>query len=346
MRYLVILAMLALSACATKPSSIKTSAPVKEQTQFVHSVGVGSTVDLALEDGFKRAIEKVVGDIVVSSNETKNDRLVRNEILTHSAGYVDRYEIISAVKLADGYHVNVAVHVKSSRIANRILGGMDSTSTLQGDRMATQHSTYLKERNTGDKVIAEVLRSFPKNAFTVTRKDAQFQLRGDRAAVLIVSYNMKWNKNYVKALNEMMAVMQDGQNSNTRQQRFFIQSIPIGNSWVGKTDVYYFNDEVRANKIRERLSIGQVVRASVVDQNGKTLFAACSNPQWMADFKDTYRINRDSHYRTSDEVNDTVQIAFPPHVPSNVLLKYASELKLEVVSEYQCQETMARISFR
>jgi len=346
MRYLIALAMLALSACASNPSSIKTSAPVKEQTQFTHVVGIGATPELALQDAFKRAIEKVVGDIVVSTNESRNDRLVRNDILTHSAGYVDNYEVASQVQYTDGWHLNVIVHVKSSRIANRILGGVGSTSTLQGDRMAIQHSTYLNERHTGDKLVKEVFGSFPKNAFVVTRKNAQFQLRSDRAAVLVVSYNMKWNKNYVKAMNETMTVLQDGKNNNNSQQRFFIQSVPIGNSWLGRTDAYYFNDTIRATKIREYLSNGQAVRASVVDDAGRILFASCSNTQWMADFRDTYQINQDSHYRTSDEVNETIQIAFPPYSPSNVLLKYANELKLEVVSESQCKETMDRISFR
>jgi hypothetical protein len=346
MRYLIALAVLALSACASNPNNIKTSAPVKEQTQFTQVEGVGSTPELALQDAFKRAIEKVVGDIVVSTNESRNDRLVRKDILTHSAGYVDNYEVIKEVQYTDGWHVHAVVYIKSSRIANRILGGVGSTDTLQGDRMATQHSTYLNERNTGDKLVKEVLGSFPKNAFVVTRKDAQFQLRSDRAAVLVVSYNMKWNKNYVKALNETMAVLQDGKNTSIAQQRFFIQSIPIGSSWLGRTDAYYFNDAVRANKIREYMSNGQAVRASVVDDAGRILFASCANTQWMADFKDTYHINQDSHYRTSDEVNDTIQIAFPPNSPHNALLKYANELKLEVVSERQCQETMARVSFR
>lgn len=345
MRYLIVLVMLALSACASSPKNIKTSAPVKEQTQFTHVVGVGSNVDMAIQDGFKRAIEKVVGDIVISTNESRNDRLVKNDIITHSAGYVDRYEIVSGRQMADGYHVNLVVYVKSSRIADRILGGTGSTDTLQGDRMATQHNTYLNERKTGDRVVKEVIGNFPKNAFVVTRKDAQFQLRSDRAAVLVVSYNMKWNTNYVKALNEMMSVIQDGKNVGVGQHRFFIQSVPSG-SWLGKTDTYYFNDAIRAKQIREYMSNGQAVRASVVDNNGRILFASCANTQWMADFKDTYYINKDSQYRTSDEINDTIQIAFPPHSPSNVLLKYANELKLEVVSEAQCQETMSRISFR
>lgn len=346
MKYLIVVAMLALSACASNQPNIKTSAPIKEEVQFVHSSGEGKTFEAGLQDAFKNAIEKVVGDIIIASNETRNNELVRNDIITHSAGYVDRYEVTRTVQLVTGYHVEAVVYVKSSRIATRILGGLDNTSTLQGDRMATQYKTYLNERSTGDKVVNEVLGSFPKNAFVLTRKDAQFQLRSDRAAVLAVSYNMKWNKNYVKSLNEMMAVLQDGKNSSEAQQRFFIQSIPIGNSWLGRTDVYYFNDAIRANKIREHLSVGQSVRASVVDINGRILFASCANTQWMADFKDTYRINRDSEYRTSDEVNDTIHIAFPPGVPSTTLLKYASELKLEVVSEYQCQETMARVSFR
>lgn len=338
--------MLALSACASNPNSIKTSAPVKEQTQFTHVTGVGATAELALQNAFKRAVEEVVGNIIIATDESRNNRLVRNDIISHSAGYVDRYDVVKEVKMADGWHVHAVVYVKSSRIANRILGGAGSTDSLQGDRMATQHNTYLNERKTGDQLVKEVLGNFPKNAFVVTRKDAQFQLRSDRAAVLVVTYNMKWNKNYVKALNETMSVLQDGKNSEVNQQRFFIQSVPIGNSWLGKTDIYYFNDAVRANQIREYLSTGQVVRASVVDERGRVLFASCANPQWMADFKDTYYINRDSQYRTSDEINDSIQIAFPPYSPSNALLKYANELKLDVVTEHQCQETMARVSFR
>jgi hypothetical protein len=59
--------------------------------------GEGATLEEAKLNAFRTAIEFAAGSVVVSERESHNYKLVRNEILVYSAGYVTDYKIISSV---------------------------------------------------------------------------------------------------------------------------------------------------------------------------------------------------------------------------------------------------------
>ncbi len=68
--------------------------------------------DEALNDAFRRAIEKVIGTYVSSETKTRNMKLIKDEIFLHSQGYITNFEIISEQEQEGVYKVKIKAWVK------------------------------------------------------------------------------------------------------------------------------------------------------------------------------------------------------------------------------------------
>lgn len=276
---IMVLTLVLMSACAS--SNTGKTYQGTDKGQPIRVLGTGYTLEDAKTNGFNEAIQQVVGTIILADAVMRNEDLVRNDIAKHSAGYVDNYKIINQTVSGNKYLVEMDVTVKHSSIAERVLNKNIDSSNLDGNRMATQYNSYLNDRKTGDNVIRNVLADFPKKAFQLTKQDTQYKLDTERNAIISVKYKLEWSYNYIKALNELLAVTQDGKNNNVNQYKMVIQSKDPKAWLLGQTDVYYFNDRSRALMYKQGLSADLYVVAKVVDNNEKTLFMGCSgNSSW------------------------------------------------------------------
>jgi len=70
-----------------------------EKVLYVEVIGEGATVEQARQQGFRLAVEHAVGTVVSSETEVRNDRQVRDEIITYASGYVDRFEVVEQQKV-------------------------------------------------------------------------------------------------------------------------------------------------------------------------------------------------------------------------------------------------------
>ncbi|MBR2508132.1 MAG: LPP20 family lipoprotein [Lentisphaeria bacterium] len=60
--------------------------------------GIGSTSDAALKDALNQAVQQVVGSLVSSEAFVKNDELIKEQVLTYSDGFVQKYEVLKPAK--------------------------------------------------------------------------------------------------------------------------------------------------------------------------------------------------------------------------------------------------------
>lgn len=60
--------------------------------------GRGLTMDEALQDAFRNAIEGITGVYVINFTEVENFQLINDEIVTHSTGFIKKYEVLSERK--------------------------------------------------------------------------------------------------------------------------------------------------------------------------------------------------------------------------------------------------------
>jgi hypothetical protein len=156
--------------------------------------GHGVTVDQAKQNGFRNAIEQVVGQVIVGDQEVRGDQLTKDWIGGYSAGYVDDFEILETRQEGNVIFVKMNVAVASSKIAQRMMSSGNKSLIIIGERLQAQIDTQLDQRNRGDQLIAQVLTSYPYNAYVVNSGQIEIVLGVRREVYVDVPYEIHWSR--------------------------------------------------------------------------------------------------------------------------------------------------------
>lgn len=306
----------------------------------IRTQGRGSTLEDAKNDAFHSAVEIKVGSAIVSEQETFNNK-VRDEIVNYSAGYVDKYNIITQSQTNNGYYVIVDVWVSSSRIQNRILGISKNPKEFDGDRIATQYQTYRYNKSNGDKLLNLILNDYPKRAYKVSLGNHQLKVDVYRNAVIEIPIEIRWNPNYIISLNESLALLQDGSNGLlTKSPGNVITMFKDPKDLVLGTKTHYkFNDVILTDKIRNVIQTREPrMLVEIKNVDNKIIFAECFTPDAlvgrMAPFYNTGSPDYLIVYGNNVE-KSKIQLVFDER--SNAVLQRGFSLDANVVTDEKCQ---------
>lgn len=175
----------------------------------VDVIGEGVTPEQARNDGFRLAVDRAVGSVIATQTETQNQRLVRNEIVNYSSGFVDRFEIVDQQLVGNRYQVRMRVWVGENRIAHRLLARSYNSQQVPGDQLSVQASSIVNERTRGDQLVSAVLADFPTRSFDIDIEPIQFNVNNSRQSVADVPITVQWNKKFLSALYETLNRTQD-----------------------------------------------------------------------------------------------------------------------------------------
>lgn len=271
MKYLVIVAMLFLTACASTGVE-KTSGTIGYPSEYTRVLGTGKTIDEAKTNAFNTAIEIVVGSVVITERQSNNNQLIRDEILKASAGYVDDYKIISDTKTGQGYSLVVDVKVKSSKIAERLLGVSTTGGVIEGKKINDKFKSYENQKVTGFKAIEPVLDSYLTNGYILKQYPTETVIDSKRNLTFRVPFEVTMNHKWVEAFMESLRIVQDGKYGSP-------DAITVRykgpNDWLGGSRVYWFNDSYLVNSIAQKISYTVMIKATVTDKNNRTIYTQC-----------------------------------------------------------------------
>jgi len=100
--------------------------------EFVMTEGVAAIVnnavaparDKAIDDALRKAVEQAVGTLVTSDTLTEQYKVITDKILAQTAGYVQRYKVLSEKAEGDLYRVKIQAEVARGNLQNdlRALG--------------------------------------------------------------------------------------------------------------------------------------------------------------------------------------------------------------------------------
>jgi hypothetical protein len=90
-----------------------------QQTEFVMTEGVAAIVnnavaparDKAIDDALRKAVEQAVGTLVTSDTLTEQYKVITDKILAQTAGYVQRYKVLSEKAEGDLFRVKIQAEV-------------------------------------------------------------------------------------------------------------------------------------------------------------------------------------------------------------------------------------------
>lgn len=329
MKYLTILAMLFLTACASTGVE-KTSNSINYSTEYTRVLGTGQTFDEAKANAFNTAIEIVVGSVIVNTKESNNNQLIRDEIVRASAGYVDDYKVVSESKTSRGYTLVLDVKVKSSKIAERVLSVGKSKTDIKGEALNAQYQTYQQDRLSGDALLASVLSSYPRHAFNVSNvridcgnQTAPWCFKLDRHgnALIEVPYQLSWNYNFLRAFNEALSITTDPKNYGA--DVITVMSKDPKALLLGSTDRYHFNDVNRFKMIQSTF-VGDIhVIANVTDNAGTILYTGCSNPVYQKRYSERHFL-----LHGNDRWEGRVMVKINKNSNYDAILKKATKVEL------------------
>lgn len=156
-------------------------------------VGQGATKDEAIQDAIRNAVESATGVFVYSTSEVKDFKLVKDQIITASKGYVKDFKLISESK-GDGI-VFVTLNVSVDTAAIKAVIKREIKTTTYEDALKDYAAiSSLVERN---KKYAAILKSIslrPLNElYNVNFSGYEIVSAGTKSADVILKFNIAPN---------------------------------------------------------------------------------------------------------------------------------------------------------
>ncbi len=260
--------------------------PLNCFAQPIQVTSAGQTFEEAKLNGFRTAIEYKLGTIVISEREQRNFSMVKNNIQTYSAGYVDSFKILSNVSSENNVTLLMEVNVSESKLRDFLLTEPSNTHQFDNHKHQIQIDTYFYERERGDELIRSLFQYYPKNAFTLMQKPYQFKTDVHRGIILVVPYEIRWNYNFIVALNETLKHSQDSSYNIFRPSkgRIIIEAKDPKDLLMGNRDVYYFNDLTRMRLVRELLIGDNEPRLllSITNLRREVIINKCVYPRYLS----------------------------------------------------------------
>ena len=165
-------------------------------TKTVEVQGTGTTHDLAIKDGLRNAVEKAVGTLVTSETAVNNSMLIRDNILSYSAGYVEDYKVLSEELTLGQAEVKMSVRVASFKIRQKLDSLNIAVAKLPGQAFSVQIDTKRKAETDASKIILPTLNKYPKAAYKIEIKPPRMlKDNGDNADVKLdysIAFDPEW----------------------------------------------------------------------------------------------------------------------------------------------------------
>ena len=270
--------------------------------------GHGRTKKEAQQDACDTAIKQVVGQVIISDQEVKGDQLTKDFIGSYSAGYCLYSEVLETRHETDKVVVKMNVAVESSKIAQRMLSSGDKSMIVAGEHLQMLIDSQLDQRNRGDQLIAEVLTSYPYNAYVVNSGQTEIGLGIRREVYIDVPYEIHWSKFWLEGFNEALnaiafdskscnnwVVKQDNKIGLSSQSGLLgrLQDTPCGQEadmrvsykksgeWFGNTRSYYFYDRQTLAVIKDQIQtpVGRQhigLKVDLKDSGGQVVDSRCA----------------------------------------------------------------------
>ena len=136
-------------------------------TTVVAATGVGVDADGALRNAFKNAVEQAVGLIVNAETIVNNEAIMKEQILTYSDGFVEKFDRLKEVKRDDGlYEIKIKAVVKRRQLIMKLKEANISVSKIEGESLFAEAVTQMDAEQNAAKLLEKALDGLPVNLLT------------------------------------------------------------------------------------------------------------------------------------------------------------------------------------
>ena len=166
----------------------------------VTATGKAATEEEAERRAWLEAVRQGVGMMVDSTTKVDNDK-VSEELIAHSHGTVNKYEIVSSGQRGDIWYVTIVAEVEREVLNSAVRKSLVSTSGNTGaaQHLAAQMLTAEEERKTGVELFEAIVSKFkPEDFITigVGKIDSIEGRNQDDDRIPVVRWGIQFNLDY------------------------------------------------------------------------------------------------------------------------------------------------------
>jgi hypothetical protein len=148
------------------PGGKKPLAAASPQAAEVVVTGVGTDPEKAVQNAFSQAIEQTVGVLVDAESVVKNDQLIRDEILTYSRGYVEKYDVVKRWQEDALHHATIRAVVARDKLVEKLRGMKIAVHEVAGDLASHQFEFDAKNEEQAAEMFGKALAAFDMTKLT------------------------------------------------------------------------------------------------------------------------------------------------------------------------------------
>jgi len=154
------------------------------ETTSVVVTGMGIDGDAATRNAWSAAISQVVGTMVSADVVISNNKLLKNEVLSHSRGFVEHYEEIDRRVNNGIFEVEARVTVRKSQLHERLVDLEIVRVQIDGGSLAAQIQTKIQESSDAAAMLKGSIEPFHRGVTTVALSGKpDVKVVGERATV-------------------------------------------------------------------------------------------------------------------------------------------------------------------
>ena len=137
---------------------------------YIRVIGQGPTLDKAKDNAFREAIQIKVGSVVLSERESTIKQINKDDISVYSAGYIQDFKLVAVIATDGNVIATIDVLVSESKLVDQRLSSGKSSGEFDGVTANVRYTSFMDQKNRGDKILNSVLASYPQSALIIIQK--------------------------------------------------------------------------------------------------------------------------------------------------------------------------------
>lgn len=133
----------------------------------VRGIGQADDCDKARDMAYRDAVAKAVGVFISSNTLIKNDKLIKDKIISYSQGYIKDLNIISQSHKNNKCHIAIKAKVKSTEIKDKLIELDMPVVEVEGKKLEAEVFTKQDKKTAGKKLLDQVVRRMPEELYRV-----------------------------------------------------------------------------------------------------------------------------------------------------------------------------------
>ena len=359
MKYIISVVLFVVSVTVTAapwwaPSPLAVAITVgkwlsKDQTEvfYLRVQATGKDEQDARDQAFRLAVEQAVGSLVTHQTKVINGEMITHEIVNYSSGYVHDFQIVKRQYSEDKTQIEIDVWIKRSAIADRLLGSSTDSASINGEKLNAQYQTLMRERQSGDRMLAMILDDYPSKSFEVKISRIDQKINSKRNLEIELAVSLSWNQNYIIALIESInaTAVTNQAGECLRSSSFCNYEYLVGINYRSPEDRWYvskyafaYDDNIKSNLMQMHFSRkNPVILVKMIDGQGKILYGNCYGHHELTqtNYRPAKRFVHSDQWKTiiDGTLSTSPKIIF--ETPSR-LIADSMQIQAEIIDQSKC----------